>query len=95
MEKLFKYKEEEKKRIQAEEEKKEEEPWTNFHGMAPPPSQSRSSRTSRNFQGYQPEVETPDLTMHEVMKYFLRMSGLPWFDGKFKNYPAFKKDWRS
>jgi hypothetical protein len=33
--------------------------------------------------------------MHEVTNYFVRMSGLPRFDGTFKNYPAFERKWES
>jgi hypothetical protein len=33
--------------------------------------------------------------MHEVRNYFVRMSGLPRFDGTFKNYPAFERKWES
>ncbi len=86
-EKPFKYNEKEKKRIQD----KEEEPWTSLNGIAPPPCHGRSSRTSTKFQGYQPRVERSDLTLHEVTNYFVRMSGLPRFDGTFKNYPAFER----
>jgi hypothetical protein len=69
--------------------------WTSLNGIAPPLTCGRSSRTSTKFQGYQPKVETSDLTMHEVRNYFVRMSGLPWFDGTFKNYPAFERKWES
>jgi hypothetical protein len=81
--------EKKKKRIQD----KEEELRTNLNGIAPPLSRIRSSCTSRNFQGCLPEVETPDLTMHRMMKCCSRMSGWPRFDGMFKNYPAFKREW--
>jgi hypothetical protein len=78
-----------RKRIQD----KEGETWTNFHSKAPPLSQSRTSCTSRNFQGNQPEAETSNPTTQEVKNCCSRMSGWPWFDGTFKKYPKFKREW--
>jgi hypothetical protein len=106
-EKPFKFKKE-KKRIQAEEEK-EEEPWSNFHSMKPPPSQGRSSRTSRSFQANLPGDALPSPGLQVVVNcltsisdQMLRMSGRsdknggwPWFNGTYKNYPVFWRKWRS
>ncbi len=82
-------KEEKKKRIQD----KEEERCTDSRSMTPPLSHSRSSHTSTKFQGCQPKVETLDPTMHGMVNCCSRMSGWPRFDGTFKNYPAFKREW--
>jgi hypothetical protein len=106
--KLFMYKEEEKKRIWAEEEK-EEEPLTNLNSMAPPRRHTRSSRTSRSCGEYQPGDAQPSPVLQGVVnslksisKQMLGISGRsgenggwPWFDGTYKEYTAFHREWNS
>jgi hypothetical protein len=87
--------------------KEKEELWTN--STTTPPGHSRSSPTRRRFQEYEPEDNQPSPVLQGVVNclrsisnQMLRMSGRsgknggwPWFDGTYKDYPAFWRKWSS
>ncbi len=84
-------------------EKKKREPLINSRSMTPPPRCSRSSRTRSSSRECQPGDAQPDPVLQGVVnclmsisKQMLRMSegsdkngGWPWFNGTYKDYPAF------